>query len=66
MILNLMIGLLTPPLGMNLYVVCRIAQIPFWESVKGAAPFIVPLMLVLILITYVPDIVLWLPRMIFF
>jgi tripartite ATP-independent transporter DctM subunit len=66
MVLNLMIGLLTPPVGMNLYVVSRIAKISFWESVKGAAPFIVPLMVVLILITYIPDLVLWLPRLIFF
>jgi tripartite ATP-independent transporter DctM subunit len=65
MVLNLMIGLLTPPVGMNLYVVCRIAKITFWESVEGAAPFIVPLLIVLILITFIPQLVLWLPSLVF-
>jgi tripartite ATP-independent transporter DctM subunit len=66
LVLNLMIGLLTPPLGMNLFVVCRIAKIPFGDSVIGVAPFIVPLVIVLIMITYIPIITLWLPRLIFF
>jgi tripartite ATP-independent transporter DctM subunit len=64
MVLNLMIGLLTPPVGLNLYIVSNIAEISFWRAFKGTAPFIVPLVIVLIIITYVPETVLWLPRLI--
>jgi len=64
MTLNLMIGLLTPPFGMGLYVVQKIAQIPFERMVRAAAPFILPLIIVLLLITYIPDLCLFLPRLI--
>jgi tripartite ATP-independent transporter DctM subunit len=66
MVLNLMIGLLTPPVGMNLFIVSRIAGISFWDSVKGTAPFILPLLIVLLLITYIPGLVVWLPKLISF
>ncbi len=62
MVLNLMIGLLTPPVGMVLYVLTRVAGISFEECVKAVAPWIVPLLFVLALITFVPETVLWLPR----
>jgi tripartite ATP-independent transporter DctM subunit len=62
MVLNLMIGLLTPPVGMVLYVLTRVASITFEECVRAVAPFLVPLFLVLALITFVPETVLWLPR----
>ncbi|WP_425050495.1 TRAP transporter large permease [Psychromarinibacter sp. S121] len=65
MVLNLMLGLLTPPVGMVLYVLSRIAKIPFERAVVGTAPFLVPLVLVLLLITYVPAITLWLPTLIY-
>ncbi len=64
MTLNLMIGLLTPPFGMGLYVVQKIAQIPFEQMVRAALPFILPLLIVLFLITYVPDLCLFLPRLV--
>ncbi len=64
MVLNLMIGLLTPPVGLNLYIVSNIAGISFWRAVKGTAPFIVPLVVVLGIITYVPETVLWFPRVV--
>lgn len=64
MTLNLMIGLLTPPFGMGLYVVQKIAQIPFERMVRAAAPFILPLIIVLFLITYIPELCLFLPRLI--
>lgn len=63
MTLNLMIGLLTPPFGMGLYVVQKIAQISFEEIVRAAVPFILPLIIVLFLITYVPEFCLFLPRL---
>jgi tripartite ATP-independent transporter DctM subunit len=63
MVLNLMIGLLTPPVGMVLYVLARVAKISFEECVKAVAPFLIPLLLVLALITFVPQTVLWLPNL---
>jgi tripartite ATP-independent transporter DctM subunit len=65
MVLNLMIGLLTPPVGMVLYVLARVANIRFERAVVGTAPFIIPLALVLLLITFVPQIVMWLPTMLY-
>ena len=65
MILNLMIGLLTPPVGMVLYVLARVADISFEQCVRACIPFIVPLLLVLLLITFVPVVTLWLPELIF-
>jgi TRAP-type C4-dicarboxylate transport system permease large subunit len=62
MVLNLMIGLLTPPVGMVLYVLARVSKLSFEETVKAVAPWIVPLVLVLALITFAPETVLWLPR----
>ncbi|MGL5113750.1 MAG: TRAP transporter large permease, partial [Beijerinckiaceae bacterium] len=61
MVLNLMIGLLTPPVGMVLYVLARVARISFEETVKAVWPFLIPLFAVLIIITFVPQTVLWLP-----
>ena len=63
MVLNLMIGLLTPPVGMVLYILARVANISFERTTKACAPFLVPLVLTLILVTYVPSLSLWLPSM---
>jgi tripartite ATP-independent transporter DctM subunit len=63
MVLNLMIGLLTPPVGMVLYVLARVARISFEEAVRACAPWLIPLFLVLIIITFIPETVLWLPRL---
>jgi TRAP-type C4-dicarboxylate transport system permease large subunit len=65
MILNLMIGLLTPPVGLVLYVLARVADISFESAVRGTAPFLIPLVIVLLLITYVPAITLWLPTLLY-
>jgi len=62
-VLNLMIGLLTPPVGMVLYVLSRVASISFEDCVKAVVPFLIPLLLVLILITFVPATTLWLPEL---
>jgi TRAP-type C4-dicarboxylate transport system permease large subunit len=63
MVLNLMIGLLTPPVGMVLYVLARVASISFEDCVRAVGPFLIPLFAVLALITFVPETVLWLPRL---
>jgi tripartite ATP-independent transporter DctM subunit len=64
-VLNLMIGTLTPPVGIVLFVVARVAKLPFEEVTRATAPFLIPLIVVLILITVFPELVLWLPRVIF-
>ncbi|MBF6618068.1 MAG: TRAP transporter large permease [Candidimonas sp.] len=60
-VLNLMIGLLTPPVGMSLYMVSIVGKMPLHRVIAGAVPFLVPLMLALLLITLVPAVSLWLP-----
>lgn len=61
-VLNLMIGLLTPPVGMVLYVLAKVARTPFEECVKATLPFLVPLVLVLLLLVFFPQLALWLPQ----
>jgi tripartite ATP-independent transporter DctM subunit len=64
-VLNLMIGTLTPPVGIVLFVVARVAKLPFEAVTRATAPFLIPLIIVLILITVFPELVLFLPRVIF-
>jgi len=61
MILNLMIGLLTPPVGMVLFILQKVARISFEATVKAVLPWLWPLLVTLALITYIPQLVLWLP-----
>jgi TRAP-type C4-dicarboxylate transport system permease large subunit len=61
--LNLMIGLLHPPLGMVLYVLARVARMSVEATTMAILPWLVPLMLALGLITFIPEITLWLPKM---
>lgn len=63
MTLNLMIGLLHPPLGMVLFVLARVANLSVERTTMAILPWLVPLLLSLVAITYIPDITLWLPRM---
>jgi len=63
MVLNLMIGLLTPPVGMVLYVLSRVSGLPFERCVAATMPFLIPLVLVLALITFIPSLTLWLPTL---
>ncbi len=64
-ILNLMLGLLTPPIGMVLYVLSEVSSVSFEKCVKATMPFLVPLIIVLLLITFIPEIALWLPNTVF-
>lgn len=63
MVLNLMIGLLTPPVGMVLYVLSRVSGLPFERCVAATGPFLIPLVFVLVLITFIPWLTLWLPTL---
>jgi tripartite ATP-independent transporter DctM subunit len=65
MVFNLMVGLLTPPVGMVLFVLARVARVSVERAAAAVFPFLLPLAAVLLLITYVPDLVLWLPTVIF-
>jgi TRAP-type C4-dicarboxylate transport system permease large subunit len=63
MVLNLMIGLLHPPMGMVLFVLARVANLSIEKTTMAILPWLVPLLLSLVLITYIPSISLWLPRL---
>ena len=63
-VVNIMIGLLTPPYGLLLFVIASMTKQPLWAIVREAAPFILAAIAVLAFITVVPDAVLWLPRLI--
>lgn len=65
MVLNLMIDLLTPPVGMVLYVLSRVSGIPFERGVAATAPFLIPLLVVLLLVTFIPQLSLFLPTLIY-
>jgi len=65
MTLNLMLGLLTPPVGMVLYAMSSVAKVSIVELTRELVPFIVSIFLALVLITYVPGFVTWLPRLFF-
>jgi len=62
--LNLMIGLLTPPVGMTLYVMVSLAEVSVGEFTRECAIFMLALLVVLILITYIPGLVTFLPQMV--
>ena len=62
--LNLMIGILTPPMGMALFVVSRVANIPVSTITKGVLPFLIPILITLIILMIFPGLVLFLPNLI--
>lgn len=62
MVLNLAIGFITPPLGANLFMACQVGKIKFDDLVKQIVPWIIVMIVVLMLITYIPEITLFLPR----
>lgn len=61
MIINLLIGALTPPFGVILFICKHIAQITFAQMIRSILPFYIPLLIVLLALTYFPQLVLWLP-----
>ena len=62
MVLNLMIGLLHPPMGMVLFVLARVAKLSLERTTMAILPWLLPLLLSLVVLTYVPAISLWLPK----
>jgi tripartite ATP-independent transporter DctM subunit len=63
MMLNLLVGLLTPPVGLILYAVSAVGRIKFEELVKACLPFICCAVIILALITYFPELTLFIPRL---
>jgi tripartite ATP-independent transporter DctM subunit len=63
-IFNLMIGLLTPPMGLSLFLVSDIAKVSIKQLLKALLPFYIPLLTTLAILTFAKDFTLWLPRMI--
>jgi TRAP-type C4-dicarboxylate transport system permease large subunit len=64
-VLNVCIGFLTPPFGVGLYILADLAKMSVNDVIKAALPFIIPLLAALLLITFVPELVLWLPGVVF-
>ncbi len=62
---NMEIGLVHPPVGLNLFVLSTISAAPVGEVIRGILPFLILLLTVLMIITYVPVMTLWLPNAVF-
>ena len=63
LVFNMMIGLITPPYGILLFIIKALNGVPLGAMVREIWIFIAVLVALLLLITYVPELVLWLPRM---
>jgi TRAP-type C4-dicarboxylate transport system permease large subunit len=62
-VVNIMLGLVTPPYGLLLFMMTKIAEVPLRDLVREVLPFLWVMIGALALITFVPDLVLWLPRL---
>ncbi len=62
-VVNIMIGLITPPYGLLLFIMTNIAGVPLRALVREVLPFLVAMIAALMLITLAPDLALWLPRL---
>jgi len=63
MVLNLMIGQVTPPFGVCLFIISDVGSVPLNRLYKAVLPFLVPLLVVLLICTYIPQTVTWLPNL---
>jgi tripartite ATP-independent transporter DctM subunit len=62
-VFNIMIGLVTPPYGLLLFIVSNLAETPLRLVIRDTMPFVLAMIVALAIITFVPETVLWLPRM---
>lgn len=60
--ITLVIGLATPPFGMNLFTACAVCETPFVEIVKGVWPYLIAMVITIVLIAFIPQIALFLPE----
>ncbi len=65
MMINMEVGLLHPPVGLNLYVASGIAKMGLTETTKAFAPWLIVMIAYLLLITYVPNVAIWLPNLVY-
>jgi len=65
MTVNMEIGMITPPVGLNLFVASGISGLSLWDVFKGAAPFMIIMLAALLIITYIPTISLWFPKLLY-
>lgn len=65
MVFNLMIGMLTPPVGMSIYMLSPISGIPVNRLFRAVAPYLIPLGVALVALTYIPQFSLWLPNLLY-
>lgn len=63
MIINLAVGMTTPPVGVNLFVACQVAGLRIEHIIRSMLPFYLSLLICLAIITYVPGLTLWLPQL---
>jgi C4-dicarboxylate transporter, DctM subunit len=63
--INMELALLTPPVGLNLFVLSSVSQTPLAVVIRGVVPFIILMVGLLLLVTYVPTVSLWLPKLIY-
>src|SRR5881397_2742249 len=63
-VLNVSIGMMTPPYGLTMYLMLRIADITMIDFIRAMWPFLTALLVALLLITYIPAITLWLPNLV--
>ena len=64
-VVNTAIGMFTPPFGLNLFVASTITKQPILKVSKGVLPFIIISVIALLIITYIPDISLFIPRLVY-
>jgi C4-dicarboxylate transporter, DctM subunit len=64
-VMNMEMGMITPPVGLNMYVASGISKIPLYTVIHYSAPWILVMVSVLLVVTYVPEISLFLPRLLY-
>jgi TRAP-type C4-dicarboxylate transport system permease large subunit len=62
---NLIVGIITPPMGIGLYIASRVSEISVERVIKAVLPFLAPLLVSLLLISVLPGLSLWLPNLVF-
>jgi tripartite ATP-independent transporter DctM subunit len=65
MIVNMMIGMITPPVGMALFIVANIAKVPVMEVAVECIPYIIGFLAILLVLIFIPQLVLWLPDLVY-
>jgi C4-dicarboxylate transporter DctM subunit len=60
-VLNVALGMISPPFGLNIFIGITTFNVPYWEVVKAVLPFILVSLVALAIVTYIPQLVMWLP-----